>query len=189
MRLTEGQVSYSMMTLPERFLDRLSQEDLKETVRFRDAGEWDLTALNLIAALHQKPATISAREAQSLRDYLETFSPGLSQSGAGAEMLSKATRWLDDLRVIPSLTDEQMKERLRTFPERFRGRLPDETIEWVAVRPEDEEPGVWFETMYDLMKELSKHRVTITEPERTELWMLLDALNMPRKEWIQLPVA
>lgn len=178
-----------MRNLPERFLDRLSQEDLKETVRFRDAGEWDLTVLNLIAALHQKQATISAREAQSLRDYLETFGPVLSQSGAGAEMLSKATRWLDDLRVIPSLTDEQMRERLRTFPERFRGRLPDETIGDLVILPEEEaEPLAWPELAEILVSELREERVTITEPERTELWMLLDALNMSRKEWIQLPV-
>ncbi|HEX6076686.1 MAG TPA: hypothetical protein VFZ32_15660, partial [Micromonosporaceae bacterium] len=123
------------------------------------------------------------------RDYLETFEPSMSQSDVGTEMLRKATRWLDELRVIPSLTDEQMMERLRTFGEKLRGRLPDEKIEWLVVRPGDEDPGVWFETMDDLMKELHKHRVTITEQERTELWMLLDALNMSRKELIELPVA
>jgi hypothetical protein len=189
MRLTEGQVSYSMGMLPERFLDRLTEQELQHILRDRNAGEWGLTVLNLIATLHQNRVTISAREAQSLRDYLETFETSLGRSDSGMDLLRQATRWLDDLRVIPSLTDEQMRERMRTFGERFRGRIPDEKIEWVVVRPEDEEPGVWFETMYDLMEELLKHRVTITEQERNELWMLLDALNMSRKELIQLPVS
>lgn len=190
MRLTEGQVSYSMMTLPERFLDRLAAEDLRHTVGYRDAGAWDMTVLNLIAALHHNRTTITTREAQSLRDYLETFEPSMSQSEAEMELLRKAARWLEELRVIPSLTDKQTRERMRTFVERFRGRLPDETIEDLVIHPEDEaEPGIWSETADILVKELRREQATITEQERNELWMLLDALNMSRKELIQLPVS
>jgi hypothetical protein len=178
-----------MGMLPERFLDRLSPADLRHAMGYRDAGEWALTVVNLIATLHQNRVTISVREAQSLRDYLETFETSLGRSESGRNLLRQAAQWLDDLRVIPSLTDEQMKERMRTFGERFQGRIPDETVGDLVIRPEEEEPGVWFETMSDLMKELLKHQVTITEQERNELWMLLDALNMSRKELIQLPVS
>ena len=153
MRLTEGQVSYSMMTLPERFADRVPEAELREVIFWRNAGEWDQTVADLIAALHRHRTTISTREVQSLRDYLETFRPALSQGTAGLELLQTVTRWLDELRVIPSLTDEQMQERLRTLAERFRGRIPDEAVEDLVIRPEDEaEPEVWSDTADILVK-------------------------------------
>lgn len=190
MRLSTGQVAGSMRTLPERFADRVPEAELQEVIHWRDAGEWDLTVAYLIAVLHRHQATISVREAQSLRDYLETFQPVLSQGDAGLELLETSNRQLDGLREIPSLTDEEMKERLRTFAERFRGRLPDEVIEDLIIHPEEEtEPLIWSEAADILVAELLKEHVTITEQERNELWMLLDALNMSRKELIQLPVS
>jgi hypothetical protein len=190
MRLSTGQVEGGMRRLPERFADRIPEAELREVIYWRDAGEWDQTLADLIAALHRHRATISDREARSLRDYLETFGPVLSQGSAGLEVLETATRSLDELRVIPSLTDEQMRERLRTFAERFRGRLPDETVEDLIIHPEEEsEPLIWSEAADILVGELRTERVRITEQERNELWMLLDALNLSRKEWVQLPVA
>lgn len=187
MGLTDEQVGTRMAVLPERFADRLPEKELALTTSNRNAGEWAETLANLIATLHRNRTTISAREARSLREFLETFRPILARSDIGTRKVEYMTRALDELTVTPSLSEQQMIDRLRTIPARFAGRIPPPEIDMLTVRPDEEEPGVWFETAYDLMTTLRRHRVPISGKERAELSMILDALDMPRVELRQLP--
>ena len=186
MRLSQGQVSYSMMTLPERFMDRIPARDLEDIIRWRDAGEWDLTLAYLIFALHRSRASISEREVRSLCDFLETFQP--------LDILEAAARLLDEFGVIPSLTDKQMIDRMQAMPPRFAARLPPESIEILTEPPEEDDvvpgqvwPDRWWSDMLEiLITDLLQYRVLISEQEQSELWMLLDALNMSRRGLLQL---
>lgn len=178
-----------MGTLPEQFADRLPEKDLQRVISYRNAGEWGEAVANLIAALHQSRATISTREAQALRDFLETFQPGWTSSDTGARILEKTTHWLEDLPVIQSLTGPELVQWLREIPERFRNRLSPAEIEQLTVRPDEEEAEVWFEVAYDLMKALHRSQAPISSQERMELWLILDALDLPRHQLKDLPVA
>jgi hypothetical protein len=187
MRLTEQQVGLKMAVLPERFADRLSEKDLYLPTSNRNAGEWEEALINLVVALHRNQTTITAREDRSLREFLETFRPIMAGTEFGTQRLESMTRWLDELKVVPSLTEPQMIDRLRTIPQRFADRIPPAEIESLTVRPDEEEPGVWFEVAYDLIRTLQRHRTPISSQERTELSMILDALDLPRQELSRLP--
>ncbi|MQA24933.1 MAG: hypothetical protein GEU94_05555 [Micromonosporaceae bacterium] len=189
MRLTEQQVAMRMATFPEQFADRLPAADLQEVISFRNVGEWAVSVSALIAALHRTRTTISSREARSLRDLMETFQPALSQTDIGAGNLRVTSRLLTELTVTPSLTEPELIDRLRAIPERFRGRLSPEEIELLTVRPDEEEAGVWFEVAYELMDTLGRRRTPISTQERTDLSMILDALDLPRQKLRDLPVA
>lgn len=187
MRLSQGQVQFSMMTLPERFADRIPARDLEGVIRQRDAGEWGTTLPYLIFALHRNRASISEREVRSLCDFLETFPP--------LDILEAAARYLDELPVLPSLTDTQMIDSLRAMPLRFADRLPAKSIEVLTDRPdEDDDVGPvsllteYAETLEILIDYLHEHRVAISDEERSDLWMLLDTLNMSRQGLLQLRV-
>jgi|SRR6266540_7217328 len=188
MPLSEEQVAWRMGRIPERFVDRLTEKHVQEIAEYRNVGEWGAAIYTLAAALPQTKSPISSREKAAIQEFIETFRSTTDPSGEWSRDLEQMTQWLDSLTVVQSLTEPEMISRLRAIPERFADRLTPADLDRLTVRPEEEEPGVWEETGEDLMQVLRQRQVRITPEERRDLWMILDALDLPRTELMKLPV-
>lgn len=71
MNMTEAQVA--LEHLPERYADRLPEQDRRDAAEFRDAGEWGELVELLVASLHATQAPISAAERDELRRLMQTM--------------------------------------------------------------------------------------------------------------------
>jgi hypothetical protein len=178
-----------MRLIPERFADRLPAKELRMSTEDRNAGEWGSAISILAAGLHRMNSPISSREKAELQELIETFRPATDPSGTRTRYWDRTTQWLDSLTVVQSLTEKEMIRQLKAIPKRFADRLTPADVDRLTVRPEEEEPGVWEEIGDDLMQVLRQRQVRISEAERKDLWMILDALDLPRTELMRLPAA
>lgn len=64
----ESEVVRRASALPERFADRLSEDDFDTVSGARDGGEWAEEVENLVAALADNGAAVTARERDELAE-------------------------------------------------------------------------------------------------------------------------
>ncbi|MGH3646149.1 MAG: hypothetical protein ACRDTM_03080 [Micromonosporaceae bacterium] len=172
MVLSESEMHWRIGNMPERYADRLPERSLKQIVSFRNAGEWKFVVDWLMASLVRHSVTISTRE----RDELAEILP----------MLRLPTDELEQLTVIPSLTDQEFEERAQTLVERFRDRVLDP--EDLELMEDAQQRQRWRELIMDTVESLYEAKATITPEERDDLWLMLDAVRRPRLELSQLRV-
>lgn len=183
MTLSEEQVAARMARLPERFADRLAPEDLRAVTRNRDAGEWLLTVQALIGSLSRADSPVSTRERAELRTLLETFAQPARASRL-SPLLERATAQLTALTEVSSLTEPQIAETAKTLRPTFGERIP-ETDRWELTDAQDEQD--WLDLTQATVALLNKHRIPVTAAERRTLWLLLDAMDLPKQGLAELP--
>ncbi len=171
--LSDREIRLRVQTIPERFQDRFPQ-DYPRLSRDRDSGEWEEVVENLLAALHQDRAPVSTRE----RDELHQLVSSMNLPRVRPE-------WLAGLETVPSLSREELIEHARTLPERYASRIP-ESDHWELTTPRD--AGDWDDLAENLVRLLHDRRVSISDQEQSELWLILDALDLPRQKLRELRV-
>lgn len=171
MALTRQQVASRVLTMPERYVDRIPEMLEWPIPNYRNAGEWGLLVETLLARLRPGQIPISSRELQELRDLSEAM--GLSTEG------------LSELPVRTSLSKEECESQLRSLPEQFAARIPQEDLRDLKQYRDSQEFRDLAEILLD---SLTTSKVSITSQERDQLWLILDALDLPRLELAQLTV-
>jgi hypothetical protein len=182
MVLSEEQVATGMANLVERFADRLTPKQLDNLARYRDVGEWLLTVQTLLGALRQEKSPVSTREREELGQYLATFATARLPERLMATV-RQLTEDLAQLTVITSLTEREANQRARLLPKAFGNRIPDEDRGELADAMEARDWSTLTETTVDL---LSRHRIPVSPDERRTLWLLLDAMDLPRSTLARL---
>lgn len=182
--LNEEQVATRMANLVERFADRLTPAQRESVARYRNVGEWLLTVQMLLGALSRDNRAISAREREELREYLATFAAVTLPEQLKAA-LQRMTDSLATLTVVPSLSEQEMIQRVRTLPKVFGERIPDED-RWELTDAENARD--WVDLTEATVALLRRHRVPVTPEERQMLWLLLDAMDLSRATLAKLTV-
>lgn len=185
MVLSQEQMALQMSTLPEMYQDRLTPAELAAVTRYRDVGEWLLTVQTLVAALLKARAAVSTRELTVLRQHLATFRTTTDRSDWMRGQLDRLESQLNELPIAQSLTSTELAEQMSRLPERYAKRLPAPMIEWLTGLRDEKE---WEDLATSMVDLLRKYRVPISSQERTDLWLILDALDLPRTELAQLTV-
>lgn len=181
MALSADDVAARVSSFPERYGDRLPDKTLWFLTSYANGGEWLMALESLLGALHRSPFLVSTREREELTQILDRFRQALP-----AGRLQELTTWLGEAKLVQSLDDETAIELARTIPERYEDRLPERTREWMRETRDSQEWADLAETLVDL---LHRDRTPISSEEQAELWLILDALDLPRQKLRELPVA
>lgn len=185
MVLSENELATRMSTVEDRYGDRLSQEDLQSMLSPLNAGEWLMAFVDLVGGLARTKALISTTEAGELRAYLETLASEKDPMGWAQGMVRRSREWLDQIPVIPSLSQAKLVELASTLPETYANRLPAGTMEYLTGMRDDQE---WDDLIESLVDVLRKRRVPISAQERQDLWLLLESQGLPAKRLVGIPV-
>ncbi|MEO3797837.1 MafI family immunity protein [Nonomuraea sp. B10E15] len=183
MVLSEDEVCLRMSALPARFGDRLTREDLEDLDRFLDVGEWLIALQTLVGLLRQRQAPITSRELAEFGRFRETFAQAPDPRGYLARQLRVLRDRADSLPLIPSLTEQEMVERVSALPETYADRLPERTLDWLTGLRDEKE---WEHLAESMVSMLRAYQVPVTARERDRLAMVLDALNLPREDLSRL---
>ncbi|WP_280438085.1 hypothetical protein [Nocardia carnea] len=187
MALSPELVSEVLLTLPERFYDRIPDADLRCPVALRNLGGSRGVVSVLLFLLDEHHVTVTSLEHSDLSDLAETFWPAGEHriagqgTAAGAGILSR-------LPITPSLSEDELAVLLENIPARFRGRLPERRLKLLTPISEDFDAKCYLSMVDDLVATLHRYRTPITDHERADIALMLDAVREPRLRLTQLPV-
>lgn len=172
MSLNEREIGNRVKTLPERFADRIPEVMDKSVLIYRNVGEWRLAAGRLKYLLVKKQTTITTRELHQLQEVM-------SAMGMPTESLSS-------LPTRESLTSQQLDGQMTKLPDQFATRVSSEHLEEMRESLDEAE---YEDLVSMLIYSLKVSKAAITSQELDQLWLILDALDLPRLELAHLTVS